>query len=210
MPFIETPRFPTTISQGSRGGPSFNTNVIEVRSGQEQRNSVWTYPRHKYDVAYGIKAQDTLEDLIDYFITMKGRWGGFRFKDHLDYKSVHTNQSVSDTDQLIGIGDNSETDFQLIKNYAQGAESVARKILKPVSGTVVISLDDVGQGSGWSVDTTTGIVTFSTAPGSGVDVKAGFEFDVPVRFDADEISISIDDYQMGAAQVPLIEVKDTT
>lgn len=207
MSFIETPRFPDDISQGSRGGPGFNTNVIEIKSGHEQRNQNWSYPRFRYDVAYGLKRQDDLETIIDWFVAMAGRTHGYRYKDHLDYKSVHTDQTVADTDQTLGTGDGSETDFQLIKTYTKSAVSQTRKISKPVSGSVVVSLDDVGQGSGWSVDTTTGIITFSSAPGSGVVVKAGFQFDVPCRFDVDEIMISIDDYKLGAAQIPIVELR---
>ena len=46
-----------------------------------------------------------------------------------------------------------------------------RTITKPVAGTVKVYLDGVEQLSGWSVDTTTGLVTFGTAR-PGVEVTA--------------------------------------
>jgi uncharacterized protein (TIGR02217 family) len=208
MSFIESPRFPDDISQGSKGGPEYNTTIVVVKSGHEKRIANWTYPRHVYDVAYGVKSQDDLESLIDYFHVAGGMSQPFRYKDWLDYKSVHTDQTPSATDQTIGTGDNSETDFQLVKNYVKGSYSRQRLIAKPVSGTVLISIDDVAQGSGWSVDTTTGIVTFDTAPATDEVIKAGFEFDVPVRFESDELMVSLDDYKMGAAQVLIKETRD--
>ena len=115
---------------------------------------------------------------------------------------------ISDTDQLIGTGDNSEVDFQLIKKYTSGGFSYTRTINKPISGTTIISLDDVSQASGWSVDTTTGIVTFDVAPGSSVLVKAGFEFVVPVRFATDEITINLEAFNHGSFEdIILLEVR---
>jgi uncharacterized protein (TIGR02217 family) len=208
MAFLETPRFPDDISYGSVGGPGYNTSIVVIKSGVESRNVNWVYARHSYDVAYGVKTIDQLEDLIDYFHATAGMAYGFRYKDFADFQSTHTGNTVSDTDQTIGTGDDVETDFQLIKTYTKGAYSRVRNITKPVTGTVVISLDDVGQGAGWSVDTTTGIVTFSAAPAAGVVVKAGYQFDVPVRFDTDELNVNYEAYQQGAANVPLIEIRD--
>ena len=209
MPFLETPRFPDSISYGSMGGPGFNTTVIEIKSGYEQRNVNWTNARHKYDVAYGVKTIEQLEDLIDYFQAVGGKAYGFRYKDWADYKSVHTSQTVGISDQVLGTGDGATTQFQLIKKYTKGAFSRTRSINKPVAGTVRVSIDDVEQTetTDFTVDTTTGIITFVAAPANGEVVKAGFQFDVPVRFDTDQLSVSIDDYNQGAAQVPLIELK---
>ncbi len=95
-----------------------------------------------------------------------------------------------------------------MKAYASGSQTWTRTITKPVAGTVVVALDGVTQGSGWSVDTTTGIVTFTSAPASGVAVTAGFEFDVPVRFDTDQLDVNLDIETKGSiASIPLIEVR---
>ena len=208
MSFLETPRFPDNISHGSQGGPAYNTSLIVVKSGHESRNINWESARHQYDVGYGIRKLDALEEMMEFFHVVAGRGYGFRYKDWADYKSVNTNTAISDTDQALGSGDASETDFQLIKKYEKGAMSRERDITKPVSGTTVVSLDDVSQPTGWTVDTTTGIVTFSSPPGAGVVVKAGFEFDVPVRFDTDYLAVNIADYRAGAARVPIIEIRD--
>ena len=207
MAFKETPRFPDDISYGSRGGPGFKTTVTTTASGYETRIVSWSEARHRYNARFGIlnsrSPESALETLLAFFHDRRGMAEGFRYKDWSDYKSCNLADSVSDTDQTIGTGDGVETEFQLIKNY----NSVSRTIKKPVSGSVVVSLDDVSQSSGWTVDTTTGVITFSSPPGGSVIVKAGFEFDVPVRFDTDELDISIDSYLIGSADVPLIEIR---
>jgi uncharacterized protein (TIGR02217 family) len=77
-----------------------------------------------------------------------------------------------------------------------------------VAGSVSVALDGVAQASGWSVDTTTGQITFTTAPASGVIVTAGFEFDVPVRFDTDQLDVTHDLERLGSiTSIPLIEVR---
>jgi uncharacterized protein (TIGR02217 family) len=112
------------------------------------------------------------------------------------------------TDQIIGTGNGSTTTFALTKTYASGAQSWARAIIKPVAGTVTVSLNGVAQSSGWSVDTTTGIVTFAVPPVAGAVIRAGYEFDVPVRFDTDELPVTLDIERTGSIpSIPLIEVR---
>ncbi|MSU92040.1 TIGR02217 family protein, partial [Rhodobacteraceae bacterium 2CG4] len=108
----------------------------------------------------------------------------------------------------IGTGDGTTTAFQLTKLYASGAQSWTRVITKPVTGTVRIALGGVEQPSGWTVDTTTGVVTFAAAPGAGVAITAGFEFDVPVRFDTDALDVTLDLERLGSiTSIPLLELR---
>ena len=206
--FLETPRFPTDISYGSVGGPAYNSVVISTSGGHEQVIQYWEYPLHEYDVSYGIRTQVDLYQVIEYFHAMAGQTHSFRYKDHQDFRSG-SDQSVgaspTATDELLGVGDNSETDFQLIKNYTKGVINQTRIINKPVSGTVVVSLDDVPQGSGWSIDTTTGLIVFTAAPALGVNVKAGFEFDVPVRFNQNSLPVSWENFQAQSTSIMLFE-----
>ena len=112
------------------------------------------------------------------------------------------------TDQAIGTGTGSNRFFQLAKTYTSGAQSWTRAIVKPVGGTVRVALGGVEQLSGWTVDTTTGIVSFTSAPGSGVAVTAGFEFDVPVRFDSDTLDVTLDVERLGSiTSIPLVEIR---
>jgi uncharacterized protein (TIGR02217 family) len=83
-----------------------------------------------------------------------------------------------------------------------------RTITKPVAGTLKVHLDGIEQASGWLVDTTTGLVTFSTAPALDVDVTADFEFDVPVRFDTDHMAVTIETYRLhNWQQIPIVELR---
>jgi uncharacterized protein (TIGR02217 family) len=197
-------RFPTAIAQGSAGGPSRKTEIVMLGSGFEERNAVWADSRRRYDVGYGVKSLDDIHALIAFFEARMGRLYGFRFKDFSDFKSCAPRADVSSTDQMIGTGDGTAVQFALTKTYASGPASWTRAIVKPVAGTVRVAFDGVEQASGWSIDTATGIITFGTAPGDGVAVTAGFEFDVPVRFDADSLSIHLENVRAG--DIPAIAI----
>jgi len=198
MSFVET-QFPSDISYGATGGAVFSTDIIETFGGFEQRNINWAQSRARYNVAHGVRTTGQMDVLIAFFRARRGKAIGFRFKDWSDY---------SVTGQLIGTGDAANQVFQLVKTYTSGSVTVSRDIKKPVSSTETIYLDGVPQGSGYTLDTTTGIVNFTAAPGNGVLVTADFEFDVPVRFDTDEMAISLDTNDISTwGAVPLIEVR---
>jgi uncharacterized protein (TIGR02217 family) len=201
-------RFPDGISRGAKGGPERRTRIVELASGDEERNASWANSRRRYDVSYGVRRADDLAAVIAFFEARNGRLHAFRFKDWSDYKSCLPSAAPSPTDQIIGTGNGSTTTFALTKTYVSGAQSWARAILKPVAGTVTVSLNGIAQGSGWSVNTTTGIVTFAVPPTTGAVIRAGFEFDVPVRFDTDELPVTLDIERTGSIpSIPLIEVR---
>jgi uncharacterized protein (TIGR02217 family) len=201
-------RFPDNISRGARGGPERRTQIVELASGDEERNASWANSRRRYDVAYGIRRADDLAAVVAFFEARNGRLHGFRYKDWSDYKSALPSQAITATDQQIGTGTGSLQTFQLAKRYTSGAQTWVRTIAKPVAGTVRIALGMVEQMSGWTVDTTTGVVTFTTAPAGGVIVRAGFEFDVPVRFDSDMLDVTLDVERLGSiTSIPLLELR---
>ena len=192
-------QFPSDISYGSSGGPEFSTDVVITHSGHEQRNVNWSDARAVYNVSHGVKTQNQLDSLIAFFRARQGMAYGFRFKDWSDYNI---------TGQQIGIGDGVVTDFQLVKQYVSTPTTVTRDIKKPVSGTVTVYIDDVEQSSGVSVDSTTGIVTFTTPPALGEIITTDFEFDVPVRFDTDRLSASLDSYGVNSwNNIPIVEIR---
>lgn len=201
-------RFPDTISRGARGGPERRTQIVELASGDEERNARWANSRRRYDVAYGIRRADDLAAVVAFFETRNGRLYGFRYKDWADYKSGLPSQPVTALDQKIGTGDGSTNSFALVKRYASGGQSWARSIVKPVSGTVRVAVSGIEQASGWTVDGETGIVTFATAPSAGLPITAGFEFDVPVRFDTDVLDVTLDFERLGSiTSIPLMEIR---
>lgn len=199
-------QFPTDISKGSSGGPERVTDIVELVSGFEERNASMANSRRTYDAGLGLRNVDDLHDVIEFWEARFGQLYGFRWKDWADYKSCKTARVPAFGDQQLGTGDGAKTQFQLVKNYVSGAFGYARTIRKPVAGTVKVGINGVNQSSGWTVDTTTGIITFSSAPGDGLPVTAGYEFDVPVRFDASKLTISIDAFNHGS--IPSIAIKE--
>jgi uncharacterized protein (TIGR02217 family) len=207
MAFHEV-RFPDNISRGARGGPERRTQVVELASGDEERNASWANSRRRYDVAYGIRRADDLAAVVAFFEARNGRLHGFRYKDWADYKSSLPSLAITPTDQQIGTGTGGLQTFQLAKRYTSGAQIWTRSIAKPVTGTVRVALGMVEQMAGWTVDTTTGVITFTTAPANGVNVRAGFEFDVPVRFDSDTLDVTLDFERLGSiTSIPLLEIR---
>ncbi|SNX75109.1 uncharacterized protein (TIGR02217 family) [Cereibacter ovatus] len=207
MAFHEV-RFPDNISRGARGGPERRTQIVELASGAEERNASWANSRRRYDVAYGIRRADDLAAVVAFFEARNGRLHGFRFKDWADFKSCLPSQTPGPGDQPIGTGNGAATLFQLTKRYTSGAQSWTRAITKPVAGTVTIALNGTPQASGWSVSTTSGLITFTTAPAAGVAITAGFEFDVPVRFDTDALDVTLDLERLGSiTSIPLVEIR---
>ena len=201
-------RFPDNISRGARGGPERRTQIVELASGDEERNASWANSRRRYDAAYGVRRTDDLAAVVAFFEARNGRLYGFRWKDWGDYKSCLPSGVLSVSDQTVGTGDGVTTIFQLVKAYSSGAQTWMRAITKPVAGTVVVALTGAVQNTGWSVDTTTGIVTFTTAPANGAAVTAGVEFEVLVRFDTDRLDVTMDIERLGSiTSIPLIEVR---
>jgi uncharacterized protein (TIGR02217 family) len=201
--FHET-RFPTAIAFHSSGGPERKTEIVTLGSGFEERNAVWANSRRRYDVGYGIKTLDDLHSVIAFFEARMGRLYGFRFKDFADSKSCAPGETIAPTDQpLIRID---ATHFQLTKTYTSGSASWSRTIKKPVDGSVRLAIDGEEQTTSFTLDTTTGIVTFDSAP-SG-NITAGYEFDTPVRFDTDALSINLATFAAGEIpSIPLIEIR---
>lgn len=205
MAFHEV-QFPTGISKGSSGGPMRLTDIVTLRSGFEQRNTIWADSRRKYDAGLGLQDLQDLYAVLEFFEARRGRLHGFRWKDWADYKSRDPVSATANNDVSLGTGDASTTDFQLQKVYSDAGGTYTREITKPVSGTVKVAVNGVDQTDGvdFTVNTTTGVITFTSPPGSGLSVTAGFEFDVPVRFDQDEISISVEQFNAGA--IPTIDI----
>jgi len=202
-------RFPTSLSFGSAGGPVRRTDVVTLANGFEERNTPWAHSRRRYDAGLGVRSLDDVAILTAFFEARQGQLNGFRWKDWADYKSSLPSAAVAATDQQIGIGDGVQREFQLAKLYESGSESYRRPIAKPVVTTVRVALDAVEQpDSAFTVDVTTGVVTLGLPPGGGVVVTAGFEFDVPVRFDTDQIVTSVASFQAGdVPDVPVLEVR---
>jgi uncharacterized protein (TIGR02217 family) len=209
MSFHEV-RFPASLSFGSVGGPERRTEVVTLANGHEERNSPWLHSKRRYDAGLGMRSLDDVELLIAFFEARMGQMYGFRWKDWADYKSSIASADVSFEDQQIAVGDGVTSVFPLVKIYRSGGHTYTRPITKPMRGTVRVGVarDELQESIDYEFDATTGLVTFSHPPDPDMPITAGFEFDVPVRFDTDHIHTSVASFQAGEAlNVPVLEVR---
>jgi len=204
-------RFPAGISLGATGGPERRTEIVVLGSGAEERNSRWADSKRSYNAGYGIKSVDDLHAVIAFFEERRGRLHGFRWKDWADYKSCPPSGTPSALDQQIGVGDGETPAFQLTKTYGSSFAPWTRTITQPVAGTVLVAVDGAAQApERFAVNLATGMVTFAVEhiPAEGAAVTAGFEFDVPVRFDTDQLEINLGQIEAGSIpHIPIVEIR---
>ncbi len=202
-------RFPDNISRGARGGPRRRVQIVTLHSGFEERNASWSASRREYDVAFGVRSADQLQIVTAFWESVGGQLLAFRFKDWGDYKSCPQSRAINARDQALGEGDGSQTAFQLRKSYTSGPRTYWRDITRPVASTVKVAVDGTEQFTGWTLDAATGLITFAAAPASGAEVTAGFEFDVPARFDTDYMPTNLDIERTGSIEsIPIIEIRE--
>lgn len=164
------------------GGIEFKTAVIETGDGSEQRYSMWEFPLGRWELGNRTLVNEyhvrTWEAIQSFHAARQGGLRGFYFKDWLDWRTE---------DETIAIANGTQTNFQVVKNYAtnQGT-GLARPITRLVQDTVSIYLNGALQ-SGITINLFTGVVTFPSAPANGTVITADYEFLVPVRFAQDNL-----------------------
>ncbi|CAO4165910.1 phage distal tail protein, Rcc01695 family [Methylorubrum extorquens] len=203
-------RFPLDVALRGSGGPVRRTEIVTLASGREHRNSRWADSRRRYDAGLGIRTLDALHAVLGFFEERRGRLYGFRYRDRIDHRSGPPSRPPEPTDQRIGTGDGTTRIFALAKTYGSGPEAYRRAIAKPVAGTVHVAVNGAEVAAPkLAVDPATGRVTFAAdaVPPMGAAVTAGFEFDVPVRFDTDELTVDLAAFTAGEVpRIPLIEI----
>lgn len=203
--------FPLDIALKSVGGPERRTEIVSFGSGREERNARWAHSRRRYDAGYSVKTLAALQSVVAFFEERRGRLHGFRWRDRLDQMSNMSSGPISPLDQGIGIGDGATASFQLVKTYGSAFAPYQRPIAKPVAGSVRVAVGgNELAGGGFSCDVTTGIVTFASGhiPAAGAAITAGFQFDVPVRFDTDYLEVDLSAFAAGAIpKIPLVEIR---
>lgn len=214
-------RFPKLVNFGVVGGPGFSTDVTETASGFEHRNIKWSAARHKYDVTHLFQNQTEYEELKSFFMARFGRGYSFRFKDWEDFRTLQANGTMKGITSGLAVGNAAETEFQLQKTYTFGGFPFDRLISKPVDQATYTDDDDVivptamyqngslfsSEGVGWDIDYLTGIVTFVTPPSNGMTLAWKGHFDVPVRFDTDDMPATLESYNLFNTSTTLIEVR---
>ncbi|MBX7494451.1 DUF2460 domain-containing protein [Qipengyuania sp. 6B39] len=202
QPFDDVP-YPLALGRDAAVSPEFSTTVAVTASGHERRNALWSNARMRYDVGPGIRSEDELGTLLAFFRARHGPARGFRFRDPYDNSSNGMTGVPGPADQLIGKGDGGTTRFRLAKTYHEQVRAISR----PDVATIRVSVNGIETGA-WTYDEG-GWIVLDEAPVAGSEIRAGFLFDVPVRFAEDRLDVSGFAFAAGEApSVPLIEIRE--
>lgn len=185
---------PTRYSAGSLNTISYDTRVITLESGVEQRVARYNpWGRRKYTILQGITSTELIRGLYEFFMLREGSLNAFKFWDPLDHATTPTRTTHRENDATVGITDTALVSlgnrmYQCVVRYSDGVRTIVRPITKlgkrddafgaPNPGVysingVVTTLE--------TVDPETGIVTFGGVATINF-AEAGFEYLVPVRF----------------------------
>ena len=206
LPFDDI-AYPLALGRASTVAPEFSTSVATTASGYERRNSLWSDARLRFDVGPGVRSEAELGTLLAFFRARRGAARGFRLRDPTDFSSNAMTGTPGATDQLLGTGDGIRSTFPLVKRYGSTEAEQVRRITRPQPGSVLVSVNRA-PANGWTL-APGGVINFSQPPASGAVVRAGFLFDVPVRFAEDRLEIAGADFAAGEAPtVPLIELRE--
>lgn len=206
MAFIETPRFPDDLAAWADGGAMYNTDLVVVSSGYEQRNITWAQSRGRWDISNGLRTRANEQAAIAFFRAMKGRGHGFRFRDVNDYQATVA-EGAFDTTAVTNV-------WQMVKVYAAGSLNERRLIQKPLAAGFAMYksgvLMTVGGGTDqYTIDTTTGKVTLGGTPIAITNYAWSGNFDVPCRFDTDQMRGHREPqggfYEWG--EIPIVEIR---
>ena len=199
--------FPLDVALGARGGPERRTDVVVLGSNREARNARWADSRRRWQAGFGVKTLADLATAIAFFEERRGRLYGFRWRDKADCSSALPGAPVTPLDQAVGVGDGSTRTFALAKTYGSSFAPYVRAIDKPVVGSVRAAVAGV-ETNAWTLDPTSGVLLFTTAPPAQAAITAGFRFDVPVRFDTDFLEIDQSAFESGEIpHIPVIEIR---
>lgn len=191
-------RLDRDIEVGAKARPRYSTDITTMDGGWEFRNSRWAYPLFEFEFTVEPGNQVDLADFVDLFHAAGGAFESFLFEHWQD------NQGLA---QALGTGDGATVDFQLYRVYTRGATTRRRKITRPKAGSVVGYKN--GMIAPTSVNITTGILTFATAPLNGVAVTADFNFYLPVRFQDDELEFTALNRDLDQpVNVVLVEIRE--
>lgn len=205
-PFIEA-RLPGCPSFGYQFRPRFKNEIIASADGSEFPFRHWDLPLHDCQVTIGPRKDDEIDALLAFYFATGGGYYGFRVKNYGEFKTCLPSETPAATDQpTLNIDDSGDDIYQLIKRYTAGSIVQDRHILKPVAGSVVMA--DAGgliSDANYSVDHTTGVVTFSVTPTP--PVTWGGQFDLPMRFEG-EFPIQIIDLRAHTVSFMLEELRN--
>ncbi len=192
MAFIDQ-RLAACVAYGFSGGPEWQTQLVMLNNGREQRNADWLYPRHRYSAEFLNLSKEGRDAILAAFHACRGRLHVFRFKDWNDFTA---------TDEPLAPTIGTSAPVQLLKQYSLGIETATRLIQAPVSAIIRRN----GESFAGTLDLATALFTPGTAWTAATYTWSG-EFDVWVRFDSDFNVFTIGAPNAHTSQIDLVEVR---
>lgn len=206
-------QLPPTILLGSSMGPTWDVEIIEYGQGSRQVNRKINQSRYRFNLRHILERPNLFSDVIQFFEALGGPSVGFLVDNPMD-NSTAMGGTAATTDMSLGNGDGSTTSFNLTRTYTQGNSSTSRRIFKPksdlliaVDGTPLTVVYDTAPASGEvGVNTSTGVLTFETAPGSGLAVTWGGGYYYPVAMEGNALDLSAPDkwYELDLTLIELL------
>ncbi|WP_324697275.1 DUF2460 domain-containing protein [Novosphingobium aerophilum] len=202
--------YPLALGRDATVIPEFSTSISVTASGFERRNSLWSNARLRFDVGPGVRSEAELGELIAFYRARRGPARGFRLRDPSDYSSNGMVGTPSPLDQPLGTGDGITARFPLVKRYGEGSAEQVRRVTRPLFDTLLVSIGGAVQVGNWTLEPQ-GVIAFDDPPPLGAAVRAGFLFDVPVRFAEDQLEVAGAAFAAGEApSVPVVEIREAS
>jgi len=177
-------RLPTKVEVNAVRRDDEDIEIVTTDGGFETRNARADQSLLEFDISFPVAVYgDAVHAaVIALYKVVRGKLHTFRFRDPTDFQL---------TAEVIGVGDGVATTFQITQSWTAGGETESRKITRPVSPMQVFK-DGVLQVSGYSINYSTGEVTFTAAPADGIEISVTGQFDRPVRFDTVQTMTALD------------------
>lgn len=219
---------PDTIALSGQTGPSTSVEQVSLSNGFRETNLLWTQKLRRLNIGYPNMTPTDAFVILKIFEAVEGPLHSFLSKDRNDWNTTAGNmenggessitkddQKLENTADQTDVGDGTEKDFLCLKDYSSGSTATHRRyITKPQDGTgdfaIKVALDGVlkTEGVDYTVNYSTGVISFTVAPGIGVVPTAGFAFYVPVAFVSDDfLALLLQPGITSVPDIPLMEVR---
>lgn len=178
--------FPTWLFNGIASGPEFSATVVRTLN-YRYRMVNWRNSRRRASLDGSNVCEEFVEQVEAFSDVVLGQFNTFLFRDEL----MH----VLD-DELIGMGDMAQTDFQITKTLTYLDETVVRDITFPDhnypdtdltrSELLQVTVDGTPN-TVWTVNRNTGIISFTVAPDAALEIRVSGSYFHKMRITADAI-----------------------
>lgn len=170
------------------------TDIITMANGKERRNAAWEFKKMKFTASFALLKPDAQDEVLNAFYAANAQLLLFRFRDVGDSKSK---DSPFNTTAAVGTTD----PVQLTKRYSFGP-AYADRVIQAVSTCVVKDDSDVDVSG--TFNNVLGLFTPDAAWGSGQYTWSG-TFDLWVRFNSDEMDVTMQTLEVATTDVELCE-----